>query len=89
MNAVQNETVTAGSTNETVLVLTDVDQNERKAFFPKVLSGTVKFGIGDIVTNAKGWASTDTIPPMSCKNGELYFLAANAADTFVVSATPA
>jgi hypothetical protein len=88
MNAVQGELITAGSTDETVLVLTDIDKNERKVFFLKVISGTVKFGVNDVHANAKGWTSSDTIPPISCFNGELYFDAASAADTFVVTATP-
>lgn len=88
MNAVQNETITAGSTNVTQLILTDVDRNEKKSFFPKVISGTVKFGVGDVIAAAQGWVPGDVIPPMSCKNGELYFDASNAADTFVVTATP-
>lgn len=88
MNAVQGELITAGSTDETVIVLTDVDKNEIKNFFPKVVSGTVKFGVGDVPAAAHGWTSSDTIPPFSCKNGELYFDAAADTDTFVLTATP-
>ncbi|HUQ67171.1 MAG TPA: hypothetical protein VM101_13500 [Flavitalea sp.] len=88
MNAVQGELITSGSTNTTQLVLTDVDKNERKAFFMKVVSGTVKFGVNDAIAAANGWTSSDTIPPISCFNGELYFDATGASDTFVVTATP-
>lgn len=88
MNAVQGETITSGSTNVTQIILTDVDRNERKNFFIKVISGTVKFGTSDVIAAAQGWTSTDTILPFSCFNGELYFDAASALDTFVITATP-
>jgi hypothetical protein len=88
MNAVQGELITAGSTDETVIVLTDVDKNERKTFFPKIISGTVKFGVNDVAAAAHGFTSADVVPPISCFNGELYFDAASALDTFVLTATP-
>jgi hypothetical protein len=90
MNAVQGELITSGSTDATVIILTDVDRNERKAFFPVVISGTVKFGTSAVeaATN-HGWAVGDVIPPISCFNGELYFDAAGATDTFVITASPA
>lgn len=88
MNAVQGEEIIAGSTNVTQLILTDVDRNEKKTFFPKVLSGTVKFGVGDVIAAAHGFTSTDVVPPISCMNGELYFDAASALDTFVVGSSP-
>lgn len=88
MNAVQGELIAAGSTDVTALVLTDVDKNERKNFFIKVVSGTVKFGKSDVIAAQNGWTSDDVIPPYSCFNGELYFDAASAFDTFVVTATP-
>lgn len=87
MNAVQGELITAGSTNPTQLVLTDVSGNEKKSFFIKVVSGTVKFGVGQVIAAAHGWGSSDTVLPIECYNGELHFDANNAADTFVVTAT--
>lgn len=89
MNAVQGEVITSGSTNVTQLVLTDVDRNESKSFFIKVITGTVKFGVGDVIAAAKGWTSSDTIPPFTCLNGRLYFDAAADTDTFVVTAAGA
>lgn len=89
MNAVQGALITAGSTDATVIVLTDIDYNEKKNFFPKVISGTIKFGTSAVNAAANhGFTSSDVIPPISCKNGELYFDASNAADTFVLTATP-
>jgi hypothetical protein len=88
MNAVQGEIITSGSTNVTQLVLTDVDKNEKKRFYIKVVSGTVKFGVGNVIAAAHGWTSSDVVTPFDCFNGELYFDAAGAADTFVVTATP-
>ena len=90
MNAVQGELITSGSENATVIILTDVDRNERKAFFPVVITGTVKFGTNAVAAAANhGWAAGDVIPPISCFNGELYFDAASDADTFVITAAPA
>ncbi len=91
MNAVQHEVITAGAGFATAeeLVLTDVDQNERKAFFLRVLTGTIKVGVNDVTANAHGWTSSDTVPPISCKNGELQFTAAASTDTFILSASPA
>jgi hypothetical protein len=88
MNAVQHELIVSGSTNVTQLILTDVDKNERKNFFIKVVSGTVKFGLGDVIAASNGWTSSDTVPPIRCFNSELYFDAASALDTFVVTAAP-
>lgn len=89
MNGATNQLFTAGSTDPTVIVLTDVDYNEYKRWFPKVISGTIKFGIGSDAASANhGFTSSDVIPPFNCKNGELYFDAASALDTFVISATP-
>jgi hypothetical protein len=89
MNGTQGSLLTAGSTDATVIVLTDVDYNEKKNFFVKVVSGTIKLGIGAEAAAANhGWTSSDVVLPFSCKNGELYFDAASALDTFVVTATP-
>lgn len=89
MNGVQGALFTAGSTDATVIVLTDIDYNEKKNWFPKVVSGTVKFGVGAENAAANhGWTSSDVIPPFNCKNGELYFDAASALDTFVITACP-
>ncbi len=97
MNAVTHSTVTAGTTNATNLIITDAIsypgeqsvsgslQGKRLAvFFIKIVSGTVQFGIGAIDANSKAWASTDTIPPLTCPIDQLYFKAASGADTFVV-----
>jgi hypothetical protein len=91
MNKVQGELITAGAGFATAeeIVLTDVDQNEQKAFYLKVVTGTVKMGVGEVTANAHGWTSADVVPPITCKNGKLYFTAAASTDTFVVTASPA
>jgi hypothetical protein len=86
MTGVQGETITTGSTAATVIALTDVDYNEPKDFFIKVVSGSIKFGVDSIATNATAFASTDTIPPIRCFNGHLYFKG-GATDTFYVTAS--
>jgi hypothetical protein len=89
MNGTQGSLFTAGSTDATSIVLTDVDYNEKKNFFVKVVSGTVKFGTTAALASANhGFTSSDVIPPFHCFNGELHFDAASGADTFVVTATP-
>jgi hypothetical protein len=89
MNVVQGELIAAGSTDETVLVLTDVDKNEKKSFYPKVISGTVKFGVNDVPASAVGYTSADVVPPFHCFNGELYFDAASTLDTFTLGVSAA
>jgi len=94
MNAVNLEVVTAGGTSATNIVITDAvsTQFAKRAganisivtFFIKVLSGTIQFGVGAIDADAKGWTSSDTIPPITCGKNELYFKAASGADTFTV-----
>lgn len=86
MTGVQAELLTTGTTNATALTLSDVDVNEVKDFFCHVVSGTIKFGVDAIATNANGFTSTDTIPPIRCFNGHLYFKG-GAADTFYVTAS--
>lgn len=87
MNGASGSLFTAGSTNATVIVLTDVDYNEKKRWFIKVVSGTIKFGIGSEAAAANhGFTSSDVVPIFECRNGELYFDANNAADTFVITA---
>ncbi len=95
MNAVNLEVVTSGGTAATNIVITDAVSNQfaKRAgasislvtFFIKVLTGTVQFGVGAIDADAKGWTSSDTIPPITCGKNELYFKAASGADTFVIS----
>jgi len=85
MNTVSGALVTAGSTDVTQLLVTDKPrQAETLTFLIKIVSGTVKFGIGDVTASAHGWTSTDGNIIFECKYNELYFDAANGADTFVV-----
>ena len=85
MNALTGEVITAGSTDVTNIIITDKPyESHFHTFFIKVLTGTVKFGIGGIDADAKGWTSTDTIPPLTCAKNDLYFDAASALDTFVI-----
>lgn len=89
MNGVQGQLLSAGSTSPTVIVLTDVDYNEKKRWFAKVVSGTIKFGVGSSAASGNhGFTSSDVIPPFDCRNGELYCVQASGADTFVITATP-
>ncbi len=89
MNGTQGTTFTAGTTEATIIVLTDVDFHENKNWFIVVTAGTVKFGTTAVIAaSAKGWTVGDVIPPFSCRNGDLYFDAASGADTFVVTCTP-
>lgn len=86
MNTLQGALMTAGSTDATQIVVTDADYNEIRNWHITVISGTVKFGIGAVAAAAgHGWAAGATVCPFRCKNGELYFDAASALDTFVVS----
>lgn len=98
MNAVTHQTITAGTANATNIVITDIigTMMERAnsqgtlvpvraaVFFIKVISGTVQFGVGSIDANAKGWTSSDVIPPLTCGLTELYFKASGGSDTFVI-----
>jgi hypothetical protein len=87
MNAVQGELIAAGSTDVTQLVLTDVDKNEQKNFFCQVVSGSVRFGKdGAAATQVVITDDEDIV--IRCTNGELYFDAASALDTFYVTVIP-
>lgn len=98
MNGLLHKTITAGDSTAQNIIITDAVgfPTERAnsqgimvplracSFFPKVLSGSVQFGVGSIDSNAKAWASTDVIPPLTCGLTELYFKAASGSDTFVI-----
>lgn len=89
MNGVQGQPLSAAATTATQIVLTDIDFHENKNWFPKVISGTIKFGVGAAAAAANhGFTSSDVIPPFSCRNGELYCDQAADADTFVITCTP-
>jgi hypothetical protein len=89
MNAAIGELVEAGSTNATQLITTNsegtVKSSSYQTHFVKVVSGTVKLGVNGVHADAHGWTSSDVIPPITCLNGELYFMAAANTDTFVVT----
>ena len=85
MNALTGEVITSGSTNATNIIITDKPyESHFHTFFIKVITGTVQFGIGSIDADAKGWTSSDTIPPIVCAKDQLYFKAAANTDTFVI-----
>ena len=87
MDAVQGQLIT-GLTADTATVITLTDINttiEERAFYMKVISGTVKYGRHGVHASAHGWTSAADAPPILCKNGELYVSAADAGDTFVVT----
>lgn len=87
MDVVQGELITAGSTDATQLIFTDIEGPEKRNFFPVVVSGTVKFGTSAaaVATN-HGWAAGAVVPPFEAYNGGFYFDAASALDTFVITA---
>lgn len=87
MTGVQGETLSAGTTNATVVTLTDVDTNEPKDFFIKVISGTIKFGVDSIASGATAFASTDTVLPYRCYNGHLYVKQTSNGDSFYLTAS--
>lgn len=83
MDAVLGELVTAGSTDPTQLVVTDVDDGSAYEFMITVISGTIKFGKGSVHANAHGWGAGDVVF-FNCSPREIYFEAASSNDTFVV-----
>ena len=85
MNTKSGQVVTAGSTDVTQLIVDDKPiQSTILTFYIKVLTGTVKFGIGGVEAAAYGVTSADGNWIMECKREELYFDAASGTDTFVV-----
>ena len=83
MNAEQGELITAGATTAQALTITNATDKFDIVFYIKVISGTIKIGKGSVNAAAHGF--TGDIPPISCRNGQLYFQAASALDTFVVT----
>lgn len=79
----------AGSTNDTAIVATNSDGKSvgdgYLTFFIRVITGTIKFGVGSVHADAYGWAAGEDVHPITCINGELYFKAASATDTFVIT----
>ena len=89
MNAVIGQLIAAGSTNETQLVITNTIPSSAGnrvpvEFLIEVVSGTIKFGKGGVHASAHGYGDGDKVI-ITCPNGQLYFQASNAADTFVVN----
>jgi hypothetical protein len=85
MDAVNHELITAGSTTDTAINITDGPGSGYVTYFPKVVTGTVKFGINSVHANAHGYTSSDVIPPCTCPAGTFRFKAAANTDTFVVT----
>lgn len=69
MDIAVGELKAAGSTDDTQVNLTDSAGNKlpgHQTFFPKVIAGTFKFGIGSTThADAHGWTSADDIPPIT------------------------
>ncbi len=88
MNVRVGEVASTGNTSATQIVVTDKRADiigQAVTHFIKVESGTVKFSIGSApAAGNKAWASTDTIPPITCNIGELYCQQTAAGDTFIV-----
>lgn len=82
------QVLSIGSTNADVIIITDKrpeSPTNTVTYFMKVESGTVQFSVGSAPNAAnKAWASTDTIPPITCAPGELYAKQTGAGDTFIV-----
>ena len=51
----------------------------------KVISGTVKFGVGGVRSSAYGYTSADNATMISCRKGNLYCKQASNGDTFVIN----
>lgn len=94
MNVSLGELKVAGSVNATPVVLTDSADVPGVFGDPvvhriKVISGSIKFGVAGIHAGAKVWIPADTDNEslkITCKNGDLYFQANSALDTFVITA---
>ncbi len=88
MTGKQGQLLSAGNTTSTQVVLTDLlNKPGQYNFFIKVVSGTIKFGVGGADSNQHGWTSSDTVVPIVCENGDLYVLQGTNGDTFVIGAS--
>lgn len=89
MNVALGQTAQAGSTSDTAITVTDTDGNSVSdgyvTYFIRVITGTLKFGVGSVHADAYGWGAGEDVHPITCFNGNLYFKAAASTDTFVVT----
>jgi ribosomal protein S11 len=86
MNTVVGAPVAIGTTNDTQIVITDVQRNEPVDHMIEVIavtSGGIKFGKGTAANGYPYVAGGKLI--IKCLNGELYAKLDNAANTFVVN----
>jgi hypothetical protein len=89
MNVAIGELASTGTTADTAITITNtagVALAGHLDFFLKVVSGTVKIGIGSIPTTAQGWTSSDVVLPVTCYNGKLHLKQAANGDTWTLSA---
>jgi len=87
MNAVIGEQITPGVTTAVAITITDDGTTQEVNHFIKVIAGTIKFGRGSVHANAHGFTSTDTVPPIKCRAGELFVKCASITDKLVIFTT--
>jgi len=84
MNTKSGQIVTAGSGVQQLIVEDKPGQASTLTYYIKVLTGTVKFGIGSVGATAYGVTSADGVWIMECGREQLFYEAASGTDTFVV-----
>lgn len=85
MNVRVGEEASAGSTNDTAVLMSEFDPNMKLTHFVTVVSGTIKFGAGSVPSTATGFTSSMKVPPIKCKNGDLRIKQAASGDKFVIT----
>ena len=85
MNVRIGEEASAGSTNDTAVVMSEFETTEKLDHYITVVSGTIKFGVGSVPSTATGFTSSMKVPPIRCKNGDLHIKQAASGDKFVIS----
>lgn len=86
MDVKQGQKASTGTTTATQINITDLIGPGPYDFFVKVITGTVKVGIGTVPSTQHGWTSSDVVVPISGENGNLYVLQAANGDEFVIGA---
>jgi hypothetical protein len=77
------ELITCDATDQGVTLNPPVNGNV--TFFIKVVSGSVKVGVNAVPATAYPFATTDTVPPITCLNGQLHVKSTANTDTIVIT----
>lgn len=85
MNVRVGEEASAGTTNDTAIVMSEFPTTEKLTHFITVINGTCKFGVGSVPTTATGFTSSMKVPPIKCKNGDLRVKQSANGDDFVIT----